>query len=383
MTASMLFLFLGLAMGYIVIRPVATLVHEAGHVLALRLAGMRGTVRVFLGSLGDAKRSWRWRVGRHTWAIHPSILLMRGGLTDYDQPLSAGNLALVALAGPLASLLLAAGAGIAAFGEWPGAVRGLLILTSILATMDVLLAFFHRYEPILLSNARITANDGQVLAWYLRWGSATDAYLHARWLFEQDDYAQAAAEIAPLVHANPREKLLYEYWIYALLMLRQPAEALKLHAQLAERHPLDAYDACLHALALEQTGQEAAADAALEAAIAKAPGHHEALNHRAYRAMRMGDWDTAWACLNRAVRSQPEFAAALNNRAMVSLGRMDLVAAHRDLLAALRNDHENPFIHRNLSLYAMLMNDPTAAHDHMESAKLLGLRPEDLHGPVQ
>jgi Flp pilus assembly protein TadD len=379
MNASLLFFYLGIAASYLVIRPLATVVHECGHVAALLLLGMRGEIRVFLGSLGDGKRSLRIQAGRICWALHPRLLLMRGSLSDYDQPLQPRSLAMVALSGPLASLCMVAVTFAMALSPWSvGPMRAVLILASIIPALDVVLSLMYRYEPILLSNARITANDGQVLGWLLRFGQATDRYLHARWLFEKDCYAEAATAIAALLQAGHTEKLLYEYQIYSLLMLQQPHAAMDAHGALAKAHlDLDAFDDCLHALALEQLGKHDAAGKVLDLAIAKAPGHHEARNHRAYRALQSGHLEVAWSDLDQALRSHPEFAAALNNRGALRLSRMELPQARLDLQSALRHDHENPYIHRNWAMLLALEGDAAGAASAFESARLLGLRADD------
>jgi tetratricopeptide (TPR) repeat protein len=267
-----------------------------------------------------------------------------------------------------------------AMSPWSeGPLRAVLILAGIIPALDVLLSLMHRYEPIMLSNARIIANDGQVLGWLLRFGQATDRYLHARWLFEKDRYADAATEIAALLQAGHTEKLLYEYQIYALLMLQQPLAALDAHGALAMQHlDLDAFDHCLHALALEHLGRHDAAGKVLELAIATAPGHHEALNHRAYRAIQGGALEAALDDLNRALRSNPEFAAALNNRGALRLSRLELPLARLDLLSAMRHDHENPYVHRNWAMLLALEGDAAAATSALESARLLGLHPSDV-----
>jgi tetratricopeptide (TPR) repeat protein len=379
MNASLLFFYLALASSYLLMRPLATLVHALGHLLALRMGGMRGEIRVYLGSLGDAKRGWQFRIGRTIWLIHPRLLLMRGELLDYDQALGSNQLLLVAVAGPAASAALAAATCTVALVAWSAGPASLvLLLASVIAAMDAALSLLYRYDPIVLSNRQVTANDGQIIGWRWRYGRDLDRYLHARWLFEKDRYADAAAALTALIAAGHREKLLYEYLMYAQLMLHQPTAAITLYHELAGLHRLDAYDDCLYALALEQTEQPGAALAALEAAIAKAPAHHEALNHRAYRAMLRGDFAAAHTDLNLALRSNPEFAAALSNRAALLILGADFEKAKTDLIEALRQDHENPFTHRNWALLLLAQGDPSAAQASLESAKLLGLRLSDI-----
>ncbi len=373
MNASLLFFFLGLASSYLIIRPIATLVHEAGHLLVLLLGGMQGQIRVFLGSLGDGKRSWRMQTGRILWAIHPSVFLMRGSLSDYDHPLLGGRWLLATLGGPLASLLFCLGATWMATAAWAdGAIRGLFILAAIIGAADVALSLIYRYDPIQLSNGRITANDGQLIGWKLKFGRDTDTYLHARWCFEKDRYAETINCVQKLVDSGHQDKMLFEYCMYSHLMLRQPALAIQL-LEMQDQQQLDAYDESLYGLALEQVGKADAARKALVRALAKAPGHHEALNHRAYICLQAREWDAAEGYLLRALRSHPEFAAALNNRATIRLQQRELEAARKDLVSALMQDHENPYIHYNWGVLLRMEGDDVGAEAYFENARLLGL----------
>ncbi|MBP6722833.1 MAG: hypothetical protein KA239_10935, partial [Bacteroidia bacterium] len=131
--------YLSICLSYLLIRPLATLIHELGHLGYLLLIGQRKEIKVFLGSVGEGKGSWRIRTGGILWVIHPSGVLMRGSITDFAKSLSPAQIIPYALAGPLFSLLMATLAGYLAFGEWTSDVswiKPFLVLAALIPATD-------------------------------------------------------------------------------------------------------------------------------------------------------------------------------------------------------------------------------------------------------
>ncbi|HEX2900670.1 MAG TPA: hypothetical protein VHS96_13190, partial [Bacteroidia bacterium] len=342
MNASVLVFYLSICLSYVMIRPLATLVHESGHLAYLLLTGQKGEIKVFLGSLGEGKGAWRIRTGRILWVVHPSGMLMRGSLTDFQNPLHHHQLIPYAVSGPVLSALMALLAASLAFGGWTENLgdwtKPFLVLAALIPTMDFFLSLFYTYSPILHGSETVFGNDGELIAWRIRYKKATPTYLHGWWLFEKERYA-AAAECFAQVRENDCKgsaakrsgKELMEHMIFCAMALGQPAQVLSLHAQMAQWHPTDPFDECHLAFALAQTGNREGAWAVLNTTLRKAPGHHEALNQRACMAIQEGKLELAAKDLDKAIQSNQKFALAHCNRASLHLLHSEAAKALPDL----------------------------------------------------
>jgi tetratricopeptide (TPR) repeat protein len=259
-------------------------------------------------------------------------------------------------------------------------LKPLLILATLIPLLDFLLSLFYRYETIQLSCGAITANDGQLIAWYFQFGRMTDRYLEACWLFEKDQYAAAFLAFEEIRQSGNRDKALYEYLIYSALADGKALEAIRLHLEMMGHHEADPFDLCRYAAALEMVGDRESAVLQLDLAVRMAPGHHEALNQRACLAIEAGNLESARADLDKAVHSQRDFAPALCNRGRLHLmdRRYDLALV--DLLASLKVDAESPQLHLQWAGYYLMVQDFEAALGALEAGRLLGLSVEEVEG---
>jgi tetratricopeptide (TPR) repeat protein len=378
MNVAFIFLCLGIVGSYLLIRPLATFLHELGHLLALAGTQQGDAITVYLGSLGEHKRGWQFRTGRILWRVHPGVWLMRGSLCDFSHPLSRGRLIGFAIAGPLFSLAFAALAGgLAIAATLEGPVQGLLLLAAVIPLMDVLYALIYRYEPVMLSNQRMSVNDGQTLGWAFAYGKWTDDFLHGLWLFQMDRYAEAEGQLLPMLAAGIRRKMVFECLIYCTIATKKPDVAASLHEEMIRFHKQDALDRCHYILALLLSGRIAQAQIQLENALKVAPGHPESLAMRAELLIRSQDLEAAIPHLNAAIIGLPEFAAAQSNRAWVAIHNKDFESALADLRLSARHDNENPLLHLTWAAYFVATEDHANAQSALESASILGLGPLD------
>ncbi|MEY3443545.1 MAG: hypothetical protein RLZZ519_1826 [Bacteroidota bacterium] len=376
MNLSIFVFYLSICLSYLLIRPLATLMHEAGHLCFLLLTGHRGEIKVFLGSVGEGKGAWRIPTGRILWIVHPSGMLMRGSISDFQKALTNSQIIPYALSGPVFSLLMAASAGFLAFGNLTANVSWLktfLILAALIPAIDFLLALFYTYSPILHSSESVFGNDGQLIAWRMRFGKQTQTYLHGWWLFEMERYAEAAQSFSEVHNNGCRDKELLEHLIFCALMLGKFEEVLQWDAEMSALHTSDAFDACRRATALDALGDRNAARIALDQALRSTPGHHEALNHRAFFDISEGKLIEAAKDLEKSIRANREFAVAYSNLAWIHLLQSDSEKAYPHLMQSMKLEYENPALHRNWAMYFWIQRDAAAAAEAIERAQLLGL----------
>ncbi len=374
--------YLSICLSYLLIRPLATLIHELGHLGYLLLIGQRKEIKVFLGSVGEGKGSWRIRTGGILWVIHPSGVLMRGSITDFAKSLSPAQIIPYALAGPLFSLLMATLAGYLAFGEWTSDVswiKPFLVLAALIPATDFLLAVFYTYSPILHSSESIFGNDGQLIAWRIRFGKQTQTYLHGWWLFEKERYGEAAECFQEVYQSGIKDKELLEHLIFCGLMRENFQQVLEWDREMAQKHSTDPYDACRRATALLALGEPIAAKSTLDEAIRTTPGHHEALNFRAFLAIQAENYAEAAKDLEKSTRANREFAVAFCNLGWLHLLQNNPEKAHSMLTLSMKLEYENPALHRNWAMYFWMTQNAEEAHAALESAKLLGLDPVEYH----
>lgn len=366
----------GVCVAYLLLRPLCTVIHESGHLLYLLLSGHQGEIRVFIGSLGDGKRSWRVRVGRVQWLFHPIGFLLRGSICDFDEPLRNRQILPYALAGPLASLLLA-GLGILIVlspgpldaPEW---LRALAALPTVLALFDTALSFLHRRDPQQLANESITANDGQLIGWKLRFGRWTADFLHACWLFEHERYAEANAVFRKMHDGGCNRKDLLEYLISCELAMGNAGAALDWHGKMLALEAADADDHWRAAVALVAQDRLPEGLAEIERALEMAPGHAESLNLRAFLALQRGEHVAALGDLNLALRTPLEIGHIYANRAWAHLLAGNGEAARKDLLLAMKYEAENPNLHVHWARYWEGLGDVERAEEARMAARVLG-----------
>lgn len=365
----------GICLAYLLLRPTCTIVHESGHLLYLLVTGQPGQLRVFIGSLGEGKRSWRIRTGRILWLFHPIGFLLRGSITDHDRALPSRQILPYALAGPVASLLLAATClviVVAGGGLVPAWLRALAGMPMLLALLDTALSLLHRRDPQPLSCETMTGNDGQLIGWRMQFGRWTADYLHAQWLFEQERYAEAQVIYARMHGEGCRQKALLEYLISCELALGNASSALDWHGRMVEQDAADADDHWRSAVALVALGRLEAAMGVIGEALHQAPGHAESLNLRAWLALGEGKHEAALEDLNQALRTPLEIGHVYANRGWAHLQAGELEAAHRDLLLATKFEAENPNLHAHWAGYFEAIGDAGQAEASRWTARLLG-----------
>ncbi len=390
MNLSVFVFYLSLCLSYLLIRPLATLVHECGHLCYLLLIRQKGEITVYLGSLGEGKSAWRIKTGRIRWIVHPIGILMRGSLCDFRQPLKNAQIVPFALAGPLFSLILAGCAAFLAFGStisdtatWS---KPLLILAALIPLIDFFLALFYTYSPIQHSSETVFGNDGQLITWRIRYKKQTANYLHAWWLFEKERYAEAWDNFQQVLDRQAKSKLfkrdkeIVEHLIFCALMLKKHSEVIVMHSEMAKFHSVDPFDVCRFAAALEALGEREKAKTALNDSLKSTPGHFEALNFRAYFYIQDGNLEEAAQDLRRSIQSNKEFAVAYNNLAGLFLLKSDPDNAYKNLILSMKYEAENPELHRYWAIYHQSLGNIHEANEALERARLLGMRNEKPEG---
>lgn len=367
-----------LALSYFLVRPVATIFHELGHLLILLML-QKGKVRMFIGSRGQGKGAWNFQIGRLLISFHPAAFLMRGSLCDYDEVLSYKQLFLYNLMGPLFSLLggLAAGAFILK-SEQIAALEGIFLLLGIICIIDFLHSLFHKYDFVVLANRQVTANDGQILKLISQFGSMSTSYLSGQWAFLHDYYAEAYLEFAKIIAASKENLEVLELQSYCAFRLGKILEGLEIYAKMESRFPPRQLD--YHHLALLHFANRDMNSAmeSLERGLQIAPGNFLCLNEKAHFMIQKRDFNSASIWIEKALIALPDYALAYTNRAWLNIQKQNWAAAAKDLEKAMKEDAENAFLHRNFVALHLGKQDLQAAAQSLITAKLLGLPESDF-----
>jgi hypothetical protein len=142
-------------------------VHELGHAIPV-LATPRAWATIYVGSFGDSRRSFGFRIGRlKIWIKYNPFLWFRGMCRPGGASFSINQQIGYVMAGPLASALLGVVACLLLqIDKWPGGLRFLLGFMVLFATFGLL-------GSTVPAGRRRYTNDGTpvypdlILAWRL------------------------------------------------------------------------------------------------------------------------------------------------------------------------------------------------------------------------
>lgn len=362
MAESILIYNLVFLLGYLVLRPLLSILHELAHAVLIRRFVPESKVRMYFGQAMNGQPKYRRQWGRLIMFPSPAMLISRRSLTDFDHPLDSRQHFWVTIAGPLLSLLLAGGFA-AGLLIWPvpGLLKPVFILGLILSVLDLFYSLAWQFEPVALSSKQMHYNDGEALVRHFRYGKGMGAYLQAAWHFEKDDYDTAARFFRELIDAGVRQREIYEDLLYARISLREWEQARAVHEEFASRHKDDALTLANRGHVEWKLGNKITARTTLDKALKIAPGNAIARNFRGYLHLLAGNYDLAMEDFNASIRADARYPYPRNNRAWLYLEMGEPEKAKTDIDAALEADPLIADAWLNLSRYYELQGDAAQA----------------------
>lgn len=342
------------------------------------LLAPQSSIRVFLGSYGEAKHSLFLRFGRIKFWMHRRVVLFPLSHVDFsDGPLVARNRQiLILMAGP-AGVLVCSGIAFAFLFsgiDWGSFRSPLLLFTALFALMSVLQilrALLAKIDTIPWNNYGLVMGDGERLGLLFRHGNQAPQVQRVVWHWVSDDYGAVLDAVKPLLSSRIAHEDIYEYAIYACLSEGKIEQGISLHKEMTERKAVEPTDLVMLSYLYERGDNPEQAKIAVAEALERAPGFHLALNQKAWLKHREGELTGTLKDLDRAVRSDPEFATARSNRARVQVESGDTQNAEKDLHLAMKHGPLNSLTYETLAAFHRLNGNHDEATASLATARLL------------
>lgn len=340
---------------YLFARPITTTIHELGHLIAALLIFPKpAKITVFLGSLGHSKPFISFNLGRIACNISLHWLWMRGSLTLLPTIPPYRQMALFALAGPLASLLLALGSSSLALGlQLPWALRLGLLLIAFLSLIDLIYAFFHRFEPMSTEAGLLSANDGQMLQWAIRYKSAMPRLVAANSAFLQDHYALAWQHFDALKQSGKSDQEDLHCQAYSAFALGKLEEAASILQEIRTKFKPRPEDCLLFAQVQGSLGKPEVAMQMVEEGLRIAPGNVLLLTQKAWLFMQSNECQKALPLLQKVLKMEPKYGLAMLHLSFCHLQDGECEQAARLWEMAAEQESDNlQFLRASIEIYS-------------------------------
>ncbi|MBO0358914.1 M50 family metallopeptidase [Hymenobacter sp. BT186] len=366
---GILLAFLGIAILFLLCRPVISLVHELGHATAGRLLSGQ-PVTVFVGSYGQVEDSLKLPLGRTSRLyVRWNLLKWSGGLCKFNDPLHGLAGFLMILAGPTMPVVVATVLVWWAFKyDANDLLRVWSLFLLILAVPSMLWNLVASSSLVLLADGSHTTNDGnqlRILWQRRRWPAA---YTQALLDYYEGHYATAAPVLVHHLNLPFNQEDNIRMALSALIQTNEYEQAREILEKYGNRYQPTANDLVNQGVIKAHFNELTEAFSCYDQALALAPDNHFALNNRGYTYIRAKRYAESVADFRQALAIDSEFAYAHANLGL-SLIMLDqategLECIHRSLAL----DDTNSYAYRNLGIYHLQRGELSEAQQQLDRA---------------
>lgn len=353
--------------------PFSTLVHEAGHALAMALL-TRKRVTIFLGSYGDRSKCIALRLPYFEIWIQKNPLKWKGGLCiPGTTDVSIRRQIKFVLAGPLATLLLFIALLVAFLVLRPeGATGAFLALFCIYNGLGFLYNIVPRDTAIGLNRGKLTYNDGSKLRALLAQQRMPPAYFEALQQYRDGDFDSAVRQFEALIEERIKNEEAYRLAIDSCMQLKAYARAHAIQrAQIDRFGNLNMHDRIQMAAIKIGLGKYDEAIGYLKHLLELHGPNKYNLNNLGYTLTLIGQYEAAIPYLNKAIAIDDRFAFAYSNRGFAHLQSGRYREGKADTDYSMQLDPVNAFAHRNDGLYHLHLGNYADALKAFEKAKAM------------
>lgn len=346
------------------------LLHELGHAIPL-LFMSKGTVGIFIGSMGDPGKSFRLGLGRLELYCTYNPLLWRYGICrPPEESFSAFAQIFYTLTGPLVSI----GSTIACWHllkqhEAESMLKFFIECLLFFSFIAILITLVPKGNVGYTAEGAPYGNDGHQILHLLSYLMTPKVVLQIDQDLADKEFQRAADSIDQRLALGEKSRRIYRLGIYAHIQLKNYTRGLELSQLLSARYTPDINDlqhlGYLH-ISLKNLDL---AQGCFQEILGKAPHDRYALNNMGYLLGLRGDHAAAIECLDKAIKVYPAFAHAWNNRGYSKLNSDQLEEGLQDINHSLKLDDKNAYVHRNLGIYYLLKKEWEKAQSLFEKAK--------------
>lgn len=340
------------------VRPFTVLFHELGHALSFMIS-TKQAVTVYIGSLGDTRKSIRFKFGLLTMWFKYNPLFWRGGLcVPSTNHASINKQIFFLLMGPLASTIIALISCYFVFTyDLHGFLKLLLIIFLISSLFDLFINLTPDENPIKLHDGNLTYNDGYKLRQIFQIKKYSKHYQKAVDLYRLNNFSQAATVLTNIINRNFKNQYVYRLSIHSFLHMKNFEKVIELSTDFVKLDNLNADDYANVGIAFSRTDQPLNAVEFYRKSLLLNPNHDIALNNIGFTLILLNKFQEAIESFNKAIEIKPRSAYSYANRGLAKIKSGQVKEGSEDIIYSLQLDAQNAYGCRSLGIYYFDVGD--------------------------
>lgn len=359
--------FSGLFLG----RLVTIIVHVLGHGITALLI-TKATVLLYVGDIISSfcliEKQLHQRL--KLYFCYSPLFWYRGSYFLAHAAVDTRRRIVIAISGPIASLLLTITAGYIMFDN------SYFVLTRIVSGPIFIFAFmdFLSLIPRKKKYHVFTTpfyNDGETIRQLFIEMEVEDGLQRFQLLCGQQAYPQAIIQLQQLLNKG-YDEIVYQHLLHIYVFLKDGPNILKTAKIMEERFELSAelYNVIgLYHASIMESHEEALRY--FEKAIEMHPNYLDALNSKAFLFICLGQNEQAIELFSQTIELDPASAYSYSNRGLAKIKSGDVDGGLKDIQTALELDPNEAYALRSMGLYHLEMSDHQQALQNFEQAKAL------------
>lgn len=349
--------------------PLTVLFHELGHAIPAILFS-RQKVDVYLGTYGDATRSWKINLRLLDLYFTGNPFLWRSGLCDLTRTnLSVNQQIFCLVAGPFGTLIATVMIGYVVFSnDLYGGWKTFVLFLSIAALID-LRNLVPGDQPIRLADGRLVGNDGAQLQTLFQCRKNNAMIEKADRLFQEKRYKEAVEFIEKVLLKDPANEVAHRLGIQSYFWVKSYSKVVELAEGLIARGVTEADVFFNVAVSYSKMNNHEKALEYYDLALSLNGSHHLSLNNKGYHFLVLEKFEEAIRLFDRAIEIDPTMAYSYSNRGLskIKLGYTEEGLA--DIRYSFKLDPNNAYAFRNLGVYYFEKGNYDEALSNFRKAK--------------
>lgn len=364
---------------FLFMRLFTTFIHEMGHALPFLFYSDK-PVDVFIGSYGVKSGAYSFSIGRITYFFKTSLLSWRAGMCQFNTVgLSRGQLAIILLGGPIASVSVAASVFWLIvhfqFGEVVFVIVAAFLLSTVWDLFVNLTPSGAGSNP--LHGMEKAQSDGEQLLALWRESRQPPVYHEMRALLAAEDYKAVIDRVEADVDAQKLAPSVIPLAIAAYEAVGEYGGALSIYEYHHKRQPLRPADYFALGELYRKLNNYREAINCYGAYLHDFYSDAAALHARGWCYQQLSEHGAAIQELTTSLRYNDQVAETWRDRAYSLLRLNQFEDAASDLEIAKRIEPNHPHQYRYDAMYLEATGKYAEAHTALLQAKELG---DDFHG---
>ena len=367
----------------LILRSFTTFFHEMGHAIPALLF-TKENVKIFIGTYGDTNKGTKFQTGRLEIYFQMNLLDWQKGLCQYHGNITLWQDLIIAISGPIASLLLSIPLFLIVINQNLSETWIVVIMIFVIAAaIDFFVNIIPTRNKVLLQNGSDSYNDGQQIYLLLSRFTYPEIYFEIEDKFYKKKYAEVIETCQATLSAGNTKRVIYELLLMAYIKEKKFEDAIATYEIFKEKYKLRHDD--YYNIANIYTGMNKHNEALkyFDHCLHLEHDNSVVLNDRAYLKIQQGDYEEAIADLDAAIHYSPDLAKAYLNRGLAKIRMANYQAAYTDLMQAKALDQTNPHLFYYLGLHYEKQHEYEQALSSYTQAKEMNIAEQGIDYTIE